>query len=57
MQQPIEIEFNALKTEHDNTLITFSELKNKTLFKLQINFDDLEQRYQNLLSDKTRSDK
>ena len=57
MQQPIEIEFNALKTEHDNTLITFSELKNKTLFKLQINFDDLEQRYQNLLSDKTSSDK
>ena len=57
MQQPIEIEFNALKTEHDNTLITFSELKNKTLFRLQINFDDLEQRYQNLLSDKTRSDK
>ena len=57
MQQPIEIEFNTLKTEHDNTLITFSELKNKTLFKLQINFDDLEQRYQNLLSDKTRSDK
>ena len=57
MQPPIEIEFNALKTEHDNTLITFSELKNKTLFKLQINFDDLEQRYQNLLSDKTSSDK
>ena len=57
MQQPIEIEFNALKTEHDNTLITLSELKNKTLFRLQINFDDLEQRYQNLLSDKTSSDK